>query len=710
MSRVSKATKLRIADVVVKTVGALIPGPVGTLAGELASWSVGAQFALAPERELTIQIGEAADTVSKRALRHLETTFPGDAEAAAAMVALTMESVNIQLDNLVDVGLSARRLNDLYLTGAPPGWEDELGDAGGAYRMLLAEVCYRMEALFLGNSYVHGRILRELLERRRTEDVGLFRRKTEWDDDEFTWNYRFEARELMPRLATTTPSGTRIEIPLDAVFQEPRGELDGTRGRIFELFDAGRGWIVRGPAGAGKSFLLRCLALKTMVGGLPTALADWHGRVPLYLDLTDGLEPVPAEALARFDGRLASRAPKGWEERLIQSGKALLLLDNIDGHPGLNKLTRLISDGLAAGCVVIVNARSAVPAAWTAELGLREIRLMEMSPLEIDRFLIRWHEAVAEECSTEEERHAVRAARDELLMAVGRCIDIRRLCASPILLTQFCREFLAGALTLPADRADLVERVLQGTSGKDLLDTGAPVPDDDWDDLLELAHCSVQNDLEFTTTQAATWLGVPTDRIGELTHRHRLLRAENPDRLAFAQDGVRAALAARFRAQRQFIGDLAAAATVRDKREAVVAAAACLPRSAASELLRRLVAAGHPGVARAALHVMRQVETDAREATLAGTAELIPPSTPEQVARVVKVGICLLDLLTQQEPVDPHTATAVLELAGPGDIAAVATVAARAEVATQRMMLEAWDDHGQQAALNEMIRYREGRS
>jgi hypothetical protein len=115
-------------------------------------------------------------------------------------------------------------------------------------------------------------------------------------------------------------------------------------------------------------------------------------------------------------------------------------------------------------------------------------------------------------------------------------------------------------------------------------------------------------------------------------------------------------------------------------------------------------------VARAALHVMKQVDADARAETIAGAADLIPPRTAEQVESVVAVGSCVLDLLTQEEPADVHTATAVLALAGPGDLAAVASVAAKADVATRQMILEAWNDRAEKAALDEMIRHREEQS
>lgn len=707
MGRVSRQTVLRLADVLVKTLAAVVfPGAGGTLAGELGAWYVQQRFGTAEQgRQLAEEIERTVDDVTRRLLRNLVTTFPShDVEAAAVRVVATMEAVELDLGGLVDVGLTGERLTAHYLAAGPP--EAEQDATAGAYRMFLAEICYRMARLFLENAYVHGRILREMLERRRGEDVRLFRRKIEWDDDEFTWDYRFAARDLMPTLDVPGPSGETIELPLDTVFAAPAAVLD--------LDGGARGWVVRGPAGSGKTYLLRCLALQALAGGLPGHLADWGPRVPLYLDLGGDGAPVPADALARFDGRLASRAPKGWEERLIRAGKAILFLDDVDGHtapPRAKKIKQLIGDALGAGCVVVVNTRAAVPAAWADEFGLREIRLRELLPLEIDRCIVRWHAAVAEQCATEEEREAIRAARDELLLALGRCADVRGLCGSPIFLAGLCRELLGGKLVLPDDRAALVEQVLRATSAQDPLSpaAGETIPDRDWDDLIELAHWSAQNDEEFTLAQAATWLRTAPERIGELAHRHRLLRSCDDGRLAFVQDAVRQSLAARFHAQREFLGQLADWAATPQRRRAVVAAAAGLSCAGASELLERLAEAGHLGTARAALHAMQQVEPETRERIAAATAGLLPPGSPELAEQVVATGDIMLDLLAQAEFAGADTARCVLALAGPADLATVATVAATAGAQTRQMILEAWNDRPEKEALAEMIRHREER-
>ncbi len=51
-----------------------------------------------------------------------------------------------------------------------------------------------------------------------------------------------------------------------------------------------------------------------------------------------------------------------------------------------------------------------------------------------------------------------------------------------------------------------------------------------------------------------------------------------------------------------------------------------------------------------------------------------------------------------------------MALAGREDLAALATVAARADAAARQLIRQAWDDHPDKAALDEMIANREEQS
>ncbi|BCB83689.1 hypothetical protein Psuf_010020 [Phytohabitans suffuscus] len=379
---------------------------------------------------------------------------------------------------------------------------------------------------------------------------------------------------------------------------------------------------------------------------------------------------------------------------------------------------------------MFVNARSALSPDWTKAKGLREITLLGVGPDEIDGFIVQWHRAVAEACTTAEERVEVREACRRLLLAVGQCADVRDLCLSPLFLSLLCREFLYCGLTLPDDGVALVTRVLQLMDLQDPLgmpDEQALAHRGDWDELSELAHWSVQNGNEFTVADGAAAIGTSPERVRELVSRHRVLRLDSDGRISFAMGMARELFAADFFAQRRFIGYLCKRAETGPDRSTVVLTIARLGSSAASELLDRLLraaedAAAHGdrvladgvlGTALVAMKVAAQVDPAVRRKVQEATAELFPPRTREQIDRITAIGNLMLDLLTRAELVDADVQAGVAEcviaigqVSGQVALPAVATVAAQADAPTRQMILNAWDDHPDKAVLTEMIQNR----
>jgi hypothetical protein len=744
VSRVSRETLLRLADVTAKTLSAFaIPGGGGTAAGELAAWALQKGFGVQdPASQLSDEIAQTVEDVTKKLVKKVERGYPSyDVDAAAREVAATMASFELDANLLIANGLSGGRLAAHFLGQARNDLDQILGEAAGVYRRLLGEICHRIVAIVDRSTYAHGLILRALLEDRRKEiaarrDGTLLAEQTQLGDDEFTMDYRFEADALMPTLDVIGPSGDHIELPLDSVFHQPQAALNGTVGTIMDMLDGGQGWIIRGDAGCGKSLFLRWLLLCAVRGQLPPHLSGWSRKVPLYIDATaeNGDLRTPTEGLTAFDGRLADRAPKGWVERLIKEGDAILLLDNLglDGWADqrtrqVRAAKRLVEEAIEAGCVVFVNARSALPAKWVKERGLREVTLLGVAPDEIDSFIVQWHRAVADACDTAEERAVVRDACQGLLLAVGQCTDVRDLCLSPLFLSLLCREFLSCGLTLPEDGVALVTRVLRMMDHKDPLGLPDEESDADWDELCELAHWSVQNGRLFTVDDGAAAIKSGAGQVRELVRQHRILRLDADGRISFAIDMARELLAADFFAERRFIGYLCHRARSEAGRRTVVVTVARLGKAAAGDLLNRLLqiaetaaergdrvaADGLLGTALVAMKAAAQLDPEVRQAVQAATAELFPPRTREQIDRIVAIGDVMLDLLTRAQLTEAAAQTAVAQCviaighaSGRPALPAVATVAARADAPTRQIILNAWDDHPDEAVLTEMVRNR----
>ncbi|WP_407565659.1 NACHT domain-containing protein [Streptomyces sp. 184] len=89
--------------------------------------------------------------------------------------------------------------------------------------------------------------------------------------------------------------------------------------------------LLRGEAGSGKTTLLRWLAITAARGGFTDELAEWNGLTPVFVKLRDysGRRPPNPEAmLDGVAGPITGVMPRGWVERQLAAGNALLLIQH----------------------------------------------------------------------------------------------------------------------------------------------------------------------------------------------------------------------------------------------------------------------------------------------------------------------------------------------------------------------------------------------
>ncbi|MFJ2218447.1 NACHT domain-containing protein [Streptomyces anulatus] len=165
--------------------------------------------------------------------------------------------------------------------------------------------------------------------------------------------------------------------------------------------------LLRGPAGSGKSTLVQWLALNAARQTFDGELADWNRCVPFVLRLRaftalDAL-PAPADFLRAAGVPLHGSAPAGWADRLLQQGRALVLVDGVDEVPDrLRKRTeRWLRDLIAAyprARYVVTTRPSAVPETWLSGSGFEPHSLLAMSQEDVRAFIEHWHRAARSEC------------------------------------------------------------------------------------------------------------------------------------------------------------------------------------------------------------------------------------------------------------------------------------------------------------------------
>ncbi|WP_444971037.1 NACHT domain-containing protein [Streptomyces sp. SAI-25] len=149
--------------------------------------------------------------------------------------------------------------------------------------------------------------------------------------------------------------------------------------------------LLRGEGGAGKTTLLWWLAAhasaRTLADDLADDLAALNGLAPFVVPLRTlrarGVTfPGPAE-LSSAAGLVIDTAPEGWAGRVLESGRALLLVDGLDEVPPEEReqahtwLAQLLSRCPESRCVTTVRPLAVGPD-WLRSEGFEELRLLPM--------------------------------------------------------------------------------------------------------------------------------------------------------------------------------------------------------------------------------------------------------------------------------------------------------------------------------------------
>jgi hypothetical protein len=187
-----------------------------------------------------------------------------------------------------------------------------------------------------------------------------------------------------------------------AGWREPDRSAECSAVRVETALAAGRRVLVRGEAGSGKSTLLAWLAVTAARGRFAGPLREWNGCVPLLVKLrshADGPLPAPEQFVSGVADPIADLVPAGWTHRLLDVGRALLLVDGVDELPGGRR--RAVRDwlaGLAAAYPktrILVTSRPAAAAVdWLIDHGFVAAMLEPMGPSDVRALIRQWHDAV----------------------------------------------------------------------------------------------------------------------------------------------------------------------------------------------------------------------------------------------------------------------------------------------------------------------------
>ncbi|MGF6944338.1 hypothetical protein BKA18_004191 [Streptomyces auratus] len=460
--------------------------------------------------------------------------------------------------------------------------------------------------------------------------------------------------------------------------------------------------LLRGVAGSGKSTLVQWLAVSCTKAPGETTLPHLYGRIPFVLPLRtltrEGAPlPTPDRFLASVGCPVSGSQPEGWADRVLASGRALLLIDGLDEIPEREReLTRRwlrdLLDAFPDNLWMLTSRPSAVRDDWLAADGFGELTLSPMNRTEVAAFIGRWHAAAR--CDADDPER-LDAYEQSLLAAVHTKQDLARLATNPLMCGLICALHRDRRGYLPTGRKELYDAALgMLLSRRDReRDMGAPtgieLSDEPQIQLLQrLAYWLIRNgrtELDrdraeriigeaLPAVPAAAEQGDAATVFRHLLLRSGLLREPTPGSVDFVHRTFQDYLGAKAAVEDGDFGLLVAHAEDSQWEDVIrMAVAHARPRERA-EILRELVAQGDglaDEAARLRIHLLAmaclehaaELDPRVRAEVHQRARAILPPRTREESQLLAAVGPLVLELLPGPEGLEDDEAQGVVATA-----------------------------------------------
>ncbi|MFD3541822.1 NACHT domain-containing protein [Streptomyces sp. NPDC058662] len=226
--------------------------------------------------------------------------------------------------------------------------------------------------------------------------------------------------------------------------------------------------LLRGDAGSGKTTLLHWLSVNCARRSLTGELAHWNTLIPFVLPLRRFAEsalPTPSTFFPEVGTHLADEMPDKWVNRMLSTGRALVLVDGVDEMPAeqresvrawLRQLIRTYPDAH----YVVTSRPAAAEADWLAKDGFAVLDMLPMTQEDVTSFIDHWHDAAREAVSDPAENLALVRGKQELVASIRENRQLRRLAANPLLCALLCTLNRDRNSQLPKDRMELYRAAL----------------------------------------------------------------------------------------------------------------------------------------------------------------------------------------------------------------------------------------------------------
>ncbi|MCC3777151.1 NACHT domain-containing protein, partial [Streptomyces sp. UNOB3_S3] len=482
--------------------------------------------------------------------------------------------------------------------------------------------------------------------------------------------------------------------------------------RIEELLGSRPRAVLRGEAGAGKTTLVWWLASHAACRTLPEELSDLNGLIPFVIPMrsltAQGITtPTPAQlpTIARLQ---VDEAPSGWAGRVLEAGRALLLVDGLDELPQAERgparkwladLLRMYPD---TRCLVTARPL-AVEQAWLESERFEELQLLPMSDGDIQSFVAAWHKAARLECDgyadkarAEQERTRLTALERDLAQEFQRNAALRDLARTPLLCAVICALHRRRQGLLPRTRWHLYEAALAMLLGNRDAHRRIGAPEgidltiEDSRQLLQrIAVWLVRNGrAELSREQATRQLehamkglrrvreqGTAEQALRHLLNRSGLLQERAADSLQFIHRTFQDYLAAKEFQDSDSLDELLGHAEEEQWQDVLRLVIGHCGRGESKRVIAGLIAAGDSADGRKARWSLRTLaaecaisaaylDDEQHEKVWDGVKELGPPDTEEEVDLLSSLGPDVLPVLPGPEGMAIEPAQCVVSVLG----------------------------------------------
>lgn len=504
--------------------------------------------------------------------------------------------------------------------------------------------------------------------------------------------------------------------------------------------------LIRGLAGSGKTTLLQWLTCATANGDLPDSLEELRSSIAFFLPLRtfsrQGELPTPQEFLTAVGCPLAGVQPEGWVDRVLSSGRGLILVDGLDEVPKKlrDKTGTWLNELIAAygrSRVVVTTRPTAVPESWLQNVHFRELTVRPMSRTDVGVFVTRWHAAAKAAVSSDELRSHLGILEATLKNKVRANRDLALLTTTPLLCALVCALHRDRRGQLPHDRVELYSAALsmllvrRDQEREILAPEGITLNEKESIQLLQkLAYWLIRNgqtELSRSTAQALVAEALPSmpavaeqgDASAILSHllvRTGLLREPTEDTVDFVHRTFQDFLGAKAAIESYDLPLIANSAHDEQWEDVVRMAVAHARPDERAQLIRSILERGDKEreyttrlrlLALACLQHATELSADIRAEVQSHADSLLPPRSLDESHSLVAVGPVVLDLLPSPEELDDDEAQAVIstaqEIGGDAALAYLKTFAGNRTEAVRDALTRDWGRFDPQEYVDEVL-------